>query len=67
MTLSDTLTSDVSIHLICKSCGVHQPAYVDEMIDKHGPDMELDVALRRAACMSCNVVGQFTAMVTKVE
>lgn len=67
MTLSEALASDVGIRLICKSCGAHQPAYVHEMLDRHGPDTELDEALRLAACLFCKTVGQFTAMVTKVD
>ena len=46
--LSEALTTDVSIRLICKSCGARQPAYVNDMLDRHGPDTELDVAFLEA-------------------
>ncbi len=61
--LSEAISREVHIRLNCKHCGAHQPAYVQTMINKHGPDTELDVALRRAACLFCDQVGDFTAFV----
>lgn len=58
MKLSEALY--MSIQLTCKSCGADQPAYVQKMIDKHGPDTEFEIALRRAECIFCETIGEFT-------
>lgn len=67
MKLTEALERDISIRLVCKSCGAHQPAYIHEMIDKHGPDTELDIALRRAKCFFCDAMGEFTAFIGKTD
>ena len=67
MLLGKALESDLGIRLICKSCGARQRVYVADLIDRHGPDTELDVALREIRCDSCKAQGTFTAMVIKAE
>ena len=57
----------ISIRLSCNICGANQPAYVQGMIEGHGPDTELDVAIRRAPCIFCGVVGDFTTFIMKIE
>jgi len=65
--LPEALSSDLSIRLSCKNCGAHQPAYIQKMIDKHGSDTELEVALRRAECIFCETIGDFTAFIMKMS
>ena len=55
MELSDALTK--SICLICDRCTGRQLAYVDLMIERHGPDMELKEALKTEPCFWCKKVG----------
>ena len=67
MKLSEANQNSFSITLICKNCEARQPAYVQAMLDKHGPDTELDVALQSAPCFFCKTVGQFTVFASQVE
>jgi hypothetical protein len=67
MKLMDALNNEVRIRLICKSCTAQQPAYVHIMIEEHGPNEEFDIALKSAPCFFCNVKGNFTVLVSKVE
>lgn len=67
MKLCDVVEKQISVHLVCKVCGAHQPAYPQALVDRHGPDTELDVALKRAPCIFCDEAEQFTAMVISVS
>jgi hypothetical protein len=65
MKLSEANKNSARITLICKNCEARQPAYVQAMIDKHGPDMDLQVVLKAAPCFFCKTVGQFTVFVSE--
>jgi len=65
MKLIDALESGVSIRLSCKSCGAHQPAYTNLMVDKHGPDMEFEDAVKLERCFFCDTPGDFTVFIGK--
>jgi hypothetical protein len=67
MKLTEVRASLTSIRLICKKCECHQPAYVHLMIDKLGPDVELNDALEMEPCLFCKKVGSFTVLITNVE
>lgn len=45
--LADVLATGDRVRLICKACGAHQPVYIQAMIDKHGPDVTFETAVRR--------------------
>lgn len=59
MTLTEILTARSNVLLICMECDAHQSAYIPAMIEKHHPDTEFDVAVRRHDCQFCGVKGRF--------
>jgi hypothetical protein len=67
MKLAEVRSSGANVRLICKKCECHQPAYVHLMIDKLGPNVELNDALSQEQCRSCKTVGSFTVFITKVD
>lgn len=67
MKLIDALESGVRIQLSCKSCGAYQPAYTNLMVDKRGPDMEFEEAVKLEQCSFCDTLGDFTVFIIKIE
>jgi hypothetical protein len=65
MKLIDALESRFRIRLSCKTCGAHQPAYTILMVDKHGPDMEFEEAVKLEQCIFCKTAGDFTVFIYK--
>ena len=65
MKLIDALESGIRTRLIYKSCGAHQPAYTNLMVDKHGPEMEFEEAVKLERCFSCDTQGDFTVFIGK--
>lgn len=63
MTLSEALASSSRTHLACKSCGAHQPVYVQAMIDRHGPETLFETAVKRWDCIFCGMKGEFTVFI----
>ena len=59
MTLSEVLATRSSVGIRCLECDAHQSAYIPHMIEKHHPDTEFEVALRRHECMFCGEIGRF--------
>ena len=59
MQLSKANKNSSRIILICKNCEARQPAYVQAMTDRHGPDVEPTDALKAAPCFFFKTVGQF--------
>ncbi len=67
MKLIKALESGVSIRLICNRCTARQPAYVHLMIEEHGPDIELNEALKLTPCFFCEAKGDLTVIISNVE
>lgn len=59
MTLSEILAIRSNVPVKCTACGSHTSAYIPAMIDKHHPDTDFDVALRRHVCLICGEMRGF--------
>jgi len=47
----------INIRLVCNKCDGHQPGYILQLIEVHGPEADLDETLATVPCMWCKGVG----------
>ncbi len=46
-----------NIRLVCSKCDGHQPGYILQLIEVHGPQVDLHETLATMPCMWCKKVG----------
>ena len=47
----------INIRLVCNKCDGHQPGYILQLIEVHGPKADLNDMLGTVPCMWCKKVG----------
>jgi hypothetical protein len=46
-----------SIRLVCDNCDGHQPGYILQLVEEHGPNADLKETLDTVPCLWCKSVG----------
>jgi hypothetical protein len=47
----------INIRLVCQKSDGHQPGYILQLIESHGPDAELTETLAATPCLWCKEAG----------
>jgi hypothetical protein len=47
----------INIRLVCNKCEGHQPGYMLQLVEEHGPNADLKQTLATVPCMWCKRVG----------
>ena len=46
-----------NVRLVCNKCDGHQPGYIPQLVEEHGPNADLKETLKTVPCMWCKKVG----------
>ncbi len=47
----------INIRLVCNKCDGHQPGYIFQLIEMHGPKADLKETLATVPCLWCKKMG----------